>query len=72
MSHLFLMLTLVAAVGSGLVLLVLAVAARARWQERARAAENLNQQNRRAHAIQNDIAFDPELRERVRRHFDQS
>ncbi|MCB9996600.1 MAG: hypothetical protein H6869_09210 [Rhodospirillales bacterium] len=42
----------------------------AKWRERARAAEDQNARNRKAHAIQNDIARDPAYRERVRRTFD--
>lgn len=41
-----------------------------RWRQRGQAAERLLDAERRAHEIQNDVAFDPAYRERVRRRFD--
>ena len=55
-------------VSTGLLLLI--YGSRARWQERSRQARNQNKNTRKAHAIKNDIARDPEYRKRVRDHFD--
>ena len=62
---------------SGLLLLSLIVLARLLYragQSRQKQidAENMTIQNRKAHAIQNNIILDPDERERVRRQFDGS
>lgn len=51
-------------------LLWAALTSRARWRERFRAADKQNKATKKAHAIKNTIALDPDERERVRRHFD--
>ena len=41
-----------------------------KWRQRARAAEEQNETNRKANEIKNRVAADPAFRERVRRRFD--
>ncbi len=41
-----------------------------RWRQRARAAEKRAVSNKQARTLQDDVALDPALRERVRREFD--
>lgn len=54
----------------GLAAAFLALYGAGKGRARAEAAEKQSRTDRRAHEIQNDVMFDPALRERVRRHFD--
>lgn len=40
------------------------------WRQRARAAEKVSEEIRRARKVQDKVARDPDFRERVRRAFD--